>query len=164
MNLVVDSSALIALARIGQLDLLHQLAKTIHVPEGVYEEVANQGTLRPGTSELGQFNWILRKRVSDQASVNDLLSRFGRGEAEAIVLAAEVQADFVILDDATARSVAEQKGQAVVGTLGLLVHAKERGLIERVEPIMNELMESGFYVDSRLYGTILQQAGEEPQA
>jgi len=164
VNLVVDSSVLIALARIGQLDLLHQLADTIHVPDGVYEEVANQGPVRPGTSELDQLHWILRRRVSDQPSVNALLSRFGRGEAEAIVLAAEVQADFVILDDATARSVAEQKGQAVVGTLGLLVHAKERGLIERVAPIMNELMESGFYVDNRLYRTILKQAGEEPPA
>lgn len=151
------------MARIGQLDLLHQLAETIHVPEGVFEEVAHQGPVRPGTSELDQLPWLLRRRVRDQPSVSALRTRFGRGEAGDIVLAAEVHADFVILDDATARKVAAEKGQAVVGTLGLLVHAKERGLIERVAPIMNELMKSGFYVDSRLYRTILQQAGEEPR-
>jgi len=91
VNLVVDSSALIALARIGRLDLLPQLAETIHVPEGVYKEVTHQGSVRPGILELSQLNWILRRRVSDQASVNALLSRFGQGEAEAIVLAADAR-------------------------------------------------------------------------
>lgn len=93
MTVVLDSSALITLARIGRLELLHQIADVIHVPAAVFEEVVQKGAGRPGSVEVAQAGWILRRDVRDVTSVERLCARVGRGEAEAIVLARELGAD-----------------------------------------------------------------------
>lgn len=162
MNLVLDSSALITLARIGRLDLLRQLARAVHIPEAVYEEVVLAGQGRHGSVEVAQAQWISRHQVQDQAAVVPLRARVGKGEAEAIVLARELQADVLILDDATARRVAEAEGRTVVGLLGLLLHAKLRGLVGAVRPILDDMVAAGFFLDDSLYRSILGQAGEGP--
>lgn len=162
MNLVLDSSALITLARIGRLDLLRQLARAVHIPEAVYEEVVLAGQGRHGSVEVAQAQWISRHQVQDQAAVVPLRARVGKGGAEAIVLARELQADVLILDDATARRVAEAEGRTVVGLLGLLLHAKLRGLVGAVRPILDDMVAAGFFLDDSLYRSILGQAGEGP--
>jgi predicted nucleic acid-binding protein len=86
----------------------------------------------------------------------------GRGEAEAIVLAWELGADAIILDDATARGIAEAAGQRVRGLLGLLLYCKERGVVRALKPILDELLAAGFFLDDALYHVILRQAGEAP--
>ena len=138
MILVLDASALIALARIGRLDLLRHLAGSAHIPQAVYEEVVTRGAGRPGCTEVAQANWIRRHEVRDRTRVERLCSRAGRGEAEAIVLAREVRADVLVLDDATARRMTEAEGQKAIGLLGLLLHGKERGLIPTLKPILHE--------------------------
>ena len=67
MILVLDSSALIALARIGQLTLLREIAEPIVIPEAVYDEVVRAGRNRPGSTEVEQAQWIVRRQVSDRA-------------------------------------------------------------------------------------------------
>ncbi len=162
MNLVLDSSALITLARIGRLDLLRQIAGTVHIPEAVYEEVVQAGQGRLGGVEVAQAEWITRHEVQDRAAVGRLRSQGGRGEAEAIVLGRELEADALILDDATARRLAESEGRRVVGLLGLVLHAKAGGLIEAVKPILDDMVTAGFFLDETLYSSILRQAREGP--
>ena len=82
MNLVLDSSALITLARIGRLDLLRQLARAVHIPEAVYEEVVQAGQGRHGSVEVAEAKWISRHQVQDQAAVVPLRARVGKGEGE----------------------------------------------------------------------------------
>jgi predicted nucleic acid-binding protein len=159
--LVADASTLITLARIGRLDLLRQLAGTVHIPEAVYGEVVTRGAGRPGTGEIAQAEWISRRAVRDRTAVDRLRSRVGQGEAEAIVLARELGADALILDDATARRVAEAEGQRVVGLLGLLLEGKKRAIVSVVRPLLDEMIAAGYFVDDALYRLILQQAGEE---
>lgn len=113
MIVVSDASALIALARIGRLDLLRQLAAQVRVPEAVYREVSEAGRSRPGSEAISGAAWIPRSAVSDRAAVARLRDRLGAGEAEVIVLARELPADLMILDDATARRVAEAPGLKV---------------------------------------------------
>jgi predicted nucleic acid-binding protein len=160
--LVLDSSALITLARIGRLDLLRQIAGCVHIPEAVYEEVVQAGQGRHGSGEVAQAQWISRHQVQDEGAVVRLRARLGKGEAEAIVLARELQADVLILDDATARRVAEAEGRTVVGLLGLLLHAKLHGLVGAVRPIVDDMVAAGFFLDDSLYRSILDQAGEGP--
>jgi predicted nucleic acid-binding protein len=160
--LVLDASALIALARIGQLDLLRQLAGTVHIPEAVYDEVVRRGAGRPGSADVAHVSWIIRHDVRDRARVDHLRGQVGRGEAEAIVLAWELGADAIILDDATARGIAEAAGQRVRGLLGLLLYCKERGVVRALKPILDELLAAGFFLDDALYHVILRQAGEAP--
>ena len=105
MILVIDASSLITLARIGRLHLLHDLAESLCIPEAVYDEVVIKGEGRPASKEIAQVTWISREQVRDQLAVARLRANVERGEAEAIVLAGELRADFVILDDADRKSV-----------------------------------------------------------
>jgi predicted nucleic acid-binding protein len=130
--LVADASALITLARIGQLNLLRQVAGTTYIPQAVYDEVVTRGAGKPGTFEIAQAEWISRAIARDRTAVNRLRTRIGWGEAEAIVLARELGADAVILDDATARRVGEAEGQRVLGILGPLLEARSRGILSAV--------------------------------
>lgn len=93
-----------------------------------------------------------------------LRDRLGEGESEVIVLARELSAALVILDDATARRLAETEGLRVVGLLGLLLHAKERRLIGPLRPIVDEMVAAGFFLDESTYRAILRRAGEEGSA
>lgn len=98
--------------------------------------------------------------MEDRDEVERLCVRLGRGEAESIILARELGADFVVLDDATARRVAQSAGARVSGLLGLLILAKERGLIAELKPLLDELKTSGFYIGDSLYQELLHQLGE----
>lgn len=84
MKLVLDSSALITLARIGRLDLLRQIATAVHIPQAVYEEVVEAAQGRHGSVEVAQAQWISRHQVRNQGSVDRLRSRVGKGEAESV--------------------------------------------------------------------------------
>jgi predicted nucleic acid-binding protein len=161
VTVVVDSSALITLARIGRLELLHRIADVIHVPTAVFEEVVQKGAGRPGSGEVAQSLWIRRRNVRDVASVDRLRARVGRGEAEAIVLAKELGADILVIDDAAARRLAESEGQRVIGLPGLLVFAKYQGVILEIRPILDEILAAGFFLDDSRYQSLLRQAGEE---
>ena len=162
MILVVDSSALITLARIDQLHILPQLAEEVHIPDAVYQEVVVHGHGRPGSAAVRKAEWIMRHHVTDQAAVDRMRTQLGRGEAEAIVLAQELNADVLILDDATARKAATGMGQRIIGLLGLLVFAKECRVVETIRPLMDNLLAAGFFVEPLLYRTVLRAAGEEP--
>ena len=151
---------MITLARIGSLGLLRQLADQVVIPDAVYAESVSQARGRPGSIEIAQAGWLMRRQVENQAHVMRLRSRVGLGEAEAIVLAQQIRADAVVLDDATARHIAEQEGCRVVGLLGLLINGKRRGLLSTVKPLLDAMRETGFFVGDDLYTAILRQAGE----
>jgi predicted nucleic acid-binding protein len=159
--LVLDASAIITLARVGCLNLLRELAEKVYIPEAVYDEVVKSGYGRPGSLEVEQAAWISKQSVYDQSVVVRLEAELGRGEAEAIVLAGELEADFVILDDATARRIAEAEGRKVLGLLGLLIRAKELGIVPVLRPVLNQIVGAGFFIDDALYQSILRRAGEE---
>ena len=161
MILVLDASAIITLARVGCLNLLRELAEKVYIPEAVYDEVVKSGYGRPGSLEVEQAAWISKQSVHDQSVVVRLEAELGRGEAEAIVLAGELEADFVILDDATARRIAEAEGRKVLGLLVLLIRAKELGIVPVLRPVLNQIVGAGFFIDDALYQSILRRAGEE---
>lgn len=160
MILILDASPLITLARSGSLELLRRLADQIVIPEAVYIESVGQASGRPGSTEIAQAHWIVRRPVQNQTDVLRLRTRLGWGEAEAIVLTREIRADAVVLDDATARHIAEQEGCRVIGLLGLLVEGKQRGLIGAIKPLLDTMRNSGFFIGDDLYTTILHQTAE----
>jgi predicted nucleic acid-binding protein len=160
--LVLDSSALITLARIGRLHILTHLAERVYIPDAVYQEIVVRGHGRPGSAAVREAEWIVRHHVTDRAAVDRMSAQLGRGEAEAIVLAQELNADALILDDSTARKTATGLGQRFIGLLGLLVFAKERRVIETIRPLMDDLLAAGFFVGLPLYHAVLRAAGEEP--
>jgi len=89
MTIVSNASPLIALVRIGQLDLLRQLYSEIIIPEAVWHEVVVEGADQPGAEVVSSASWIVRRTVTNRALVHGLQQELDAGEAEAIALAVE---------------------------------------------------------------------------
>jgi len=157
--IVADSSPLIALAIIEQLELLPRLYRHVLAPPTVWHEVTVQGAGLPGALAVSQVNW-LDIRVPDPASVEPLSILLDQGEAEAIALAKSISKSSVLLDDAQARRIAERLQIPRIGTLGILRRAKRAGLISEIKPYIEKLQISGIYIRPSLVAIILQDVGE----
>lgn len=160
---VCNATPLIALARIGRLDLLRLAFQRLVIPEAVYEEVVVQGSGRPGVEEVKSADWIQVRSVQDRQRVEEVGRFLGRGETEAIILAQEISAMWVLLDDRRARLLAQQDGLNVVGTLGVLKYLKTHGDLDLLRPLFDELRGAGFSMGAE-YDEILQQVGEREGA
>ena len=160
MIVVANAGPLIALARIGHLELLRLLYGEIHIPPGVRDEVVAAGQECPGAVEVSAANWIHVVKVHDTVAVQLLRDRLGVGESEAIVLAMELNADLLLMDEARGRRVAEGRGLNKTGTVGTLIMAKKRGLISAVRPLLDRLRATGFRMNDELYQTGCRLAGE----
>ena len=159
--LVLDSSAIIALAEIGMADIMEVLDTEIIVPQAVYEEVVVKGCGRPGSEELKDLIHQGKVRVlkpRNTALVEALHDPLGMGESEAIALAVEHNC-MVALDDRIARLKAKSMNLAVKGTVGLLKLAYDRGLIDKSKLIhaLRELKEDGFRISDRIINEILKK-------
>ena len=162
MRVISDSSPLIALSRIGQLSLLRELYQDVTVPQGVVQEVTSNGAGQPGAEEVSTADWIIAVRVKDQPFVESLRRDLGEGEAEAIALAVELQADLLIVDDLLARQAARNLGLMFVGTVGVLLEARQKGLLPEIKPCLDDLIDlAGFRVSGQLYSRVLREAGED---
>jgi len=151
MIVVADASPLIALARIGRLDLLVAVFGQLLVPDAVWREVVDAGAGKTGATDVADADWIERRSVSDSALVNLLRHDLGAGEAEAIVLAREANADFILMDERLGRSAAHSLGLKVVGLVGVLIEARDRGLITNANEIMDQLhRQAGFWISAEL--------------
>jgi len=137
------------------------MGHTLYVPEGVYHEVVTRGEGRPGSRQVAQAPWLIRAKVRNHPAVDRFMRSIGRGEAEAIVLAKEVGADAIVLDDGMARRIAEREGRTVLGLLGLLLHRKQQGMVPAVKPLLDQIVATGFFIDEALYRRVLHEAGEE---
>ena len=127
---------------------------------GVYEEVVVRGGKRPGVEEIDQAEWISKIKVKDRTAVNFLVSEFGQGESEVLVLGKELNANWLILDDARARAAAISAGYRVIGLVGILLLAKQQNLIGDIKPLLDELVDKNFRLSDKIMKTILQEAGE----
>ena len=161
MTTVSDSSPLISLAAIGKLELLQSVFNAVVIPQAIYAE-NTAGKDRPGAQEIIGSSWIQAGKIKSEHSVIQLMKsgNLHVGESEAIVLANELKATDVILDDHAARKAARRRHVPVIGTLGVLLLAKDSKLIPAVEPCLQALLAAGKYIDPVTYRDILIKAGE----
>jgi uncharacterized protein len=143
MTVVSNSTALMHLAAMGRLDLMRESFAEIHIPEEVYQEVVVKGTGRPGATEVQSAGWIKRGAVTNTLAFSILHATLGAGEAACIVLAVEIGADLVILDDRAARLQAQAQGLIVTGTVGILLAADAQGRLDFKEAL-DDLLATGF--------------------
>lgn len=159
-TVVSNSGPLIALATIGKLGLLKDLFGQVCIPQSVYDEVVVSGAGEPGAKEVHEAEWVKTLKVEDRLAVTLLQEEMDAGESEAIVLAQELNADRVLIDEAIARRKARLIGLRMTGTLGILLMAKETGLISAVKPVLDDLKQTDFRMSSRVYQEVLTKAGE----
>ena len=156
MIVVPDAGPLIYLAGAGQIELLRTLYADVVVPRVVYDEVTVAGAGLTGSAEVAKAEWL---RVVDQVPDATLLGRLDAGEAAAIPLAAALGA-ILLVDDGEARAVAGERGIPVIGSLGVLLGAKQRGHLVAVGPVLDRMVELGMFVSSALRQRVLGLAGE----
>ena len=156
MTVVSDASPLINLARIDKLDLLPRLYGELHFPEAVWQEVVIQGAGQPGAQEIQEASWIKRHAVANRPLVQALEQELDAGEAEAIALALELQAELLLMDERLGREVARHLGLRYIGLIGVLLEAKRKGLISALKPHLDALRDTaGFRVSEALYKRVL---------
>ncbi len=159
MIVVSDTSPLVNLAAVRRLDLLQQLYGQVIIPQVVYDEIV-AGAPQPGSSEV-KFSWIEVRRATLRSLTASLRMELDEGEAEAIALATELNADLLLLDERKGRAVATRMGIRFIGVLGVLVDAKRKNLVPAVKPVVDELIsKAGFWVSPQLYDRILESVGE----
>jgi len=155
MLVVSDTSPVTALLQIGQAGLLTTLFGHVVIPPTVKHELLRFHASLPENFEI--------RPIRDRQAVEALRQDLDQGEAEAIVLAEECQADYLLIDEKRARSVAEARGLRVVGLLGVLLIAKDKRHISSVTAILAELeSRAGFFVSDTVKQIVLRAAGEGP--
>lgn len=158
---VSNTSPLMNLAIIGRLDLLRQFYETIHVPEAVWNELLIQGAGKPGSEAIAAVSWIQTHAVQNRHLVTALREHLNPGESEAIALALERQATLILLDEAEGRRVAAAYGLTKTGVLGVLLKAKNHGIISSLKAEMEKLQsEAHFWISPPLFEKLLRSAGE----
>ena len=162
MKVISNTSPIINLAAIGQLELLNKLFGNIYIPNEVYYEICINGKGQPGSTEVEEFNWIHKESLNKSDNlVKALKLELDADEAEAIALSIEQEADLLLIDEHRGRNTAEYYGLNYIGILGMLLLAKKKAFIKEVKPLLDQLkFESGFRFSKKLYDYVLRTCGE----
>jgi predicted nucleic acid-binding protein len=147
--IIADTSCLILLSKIGQLDLLHRLFDDITITPEVNDEF---GEPLP--------HWINIGQVEDKKRQAILELDLDKGESSAIALALENETSLLLIDERKGRNIAQALGISITGTLGVLVRAKERGFISSIKHAIDALQTVGFRISDAIITSILVQYGE----
>lgn len=157
MIIVSNTSPIIALKSIDKLHLLEDVFQEVIIPRGVSEELSK------GESSLQRVrdeSWIKERRVKDQLALEILTLFLDRGEAEAIILAKEISADRLLIDEKAGRNVSKRLKLKIIGTLGILLLAKEERLIPQIAETIDKLKENNFWIGKEVEQQILRKARE----
>jgi uncharacterized protein len=161
MIVVSDTSPIINLAVIGRLDILPALFGKIVVPLKVFEEITVQGADMPGADEVRKSSWVEVRKCSNTTFIQALQFQVDAGEAEAIALALELGAALILIDERLGRQLAKAYHLPIMGLLGVLKIAKEKGLILQIKPLLDQLINiAGFRISKELYMEVLETEGE----
>ncbi|MDN5870946.1 MAG: DUF3368 domain-containing protein [Nitrococcus sp.] len=166
MIVVTDSGPLIHLASVKQFPLLKRFFHTLHTIPQVYEEVVAQGEGRAGELEVRQAlqdRWILVSTTPGPALAQRFIAaNVSQTDAAVIACAITRKAALLLADDLAVREMARQDNLAVIGTVGILVQARVEGFVDRLQPLLDQLIATGFYLDpaGRVYQNALKRVGE----
>lgn len=138
-TIISDTSCLIILTNIGELEILHNLYGQITT---TFDIASEYGETLP--------EWVEIVSASDSAKQQVLELQIDKGEASAIALAMETPNSIMILDDIKARKIATQLGLVYTGTIGVIVKAKLRGIIPSIKPLLEKIKQTNFRLTEEL--------------
>jgi predicted nucleic acid-binding protein len=155
---VVNASPVIALARIGQLHLLERLAQSLLLPDAVAAEIQS-GPADDAARAAVLSGWGSRQ---SPPSIPETVTEWGLGAGESAVLALamERRPATAVLDDTAARSAARALGIPLIGTLGVVIRAKRRGLILSAGSVLVDLRKAGLYLNESTIHAALKRIDE----
>lgn len=147
--IISDTSCLILLDKIGELHLLNKLYGRIVVTPEIVKEF---GKKLP--------EWFDVKSPVNKTYQRILEASLDLGEASAIALAIEEKDSLLIVDELKGRKFAEQLGLNFTGTLGILIRAKQRGILSSIKPALQKIKQTNFRLSKELEQRILVSVGE----
>lgn len=147
--IVSDTSCLILLEKIGELDLLHKVFGDILVTQEVADEYG-----------LNLPDWISVQNPTNKTYQKILVSSVDKGEASAIALAVELDNCLLIIDDLKGRNLADALGIKITGTFGVIIEAKLSGKINSVKPLLAKIKQTDFHFSEELEKKILAKANK----
>ena len=163
MPIVSNTSPILNLAIIGELSLLQEQFREILIPEAVLAEL-RVGEELPGSHIVRgalKDGWIKIENVKETGISKAMQRDLDKGESEAIALAIQVNADWILMDERDGRKAARSVQLKTVGILGVLLKARREGSLESLSNAMNKLRKNaGFYIKTDLYNALLREAGE----
>ena len=164
MIVVADSSPLIILTKLGCFDYLNQFFPRVYISSEVHHEVVIAGAGLPGASEVSKAEWIEVKVFRNTTGLHAAQRRhgLGPGEMSTILLAKEVGANPVLLDDYRARKLAKAEGLEILGSVGLLESFYLRRYLIDLRSAFQQLLADNAYIDKRLLDRRLRSLGLPP--
>ena len=155
---VIDASPLILLSRGGYISLLEDFARPVWVPQPVADEISRRGDQDITAQTIENTSWLVIQPVP--ATPTTILQwRLGAGESATLTLAQAHRLE-AIIDDLAGRKCAASLDIPVRGTLGIILVARQRGLIPEARPVIEDLMRSGLYLSRKVLEQALQRVGE----
>ncbi len=162
MLVISDTSPLSCLIKVRKLDLLQKLYKQIVIPFSVHRETLDMKSFGYDISDFENATWIEVAPLHRYPKYENQLSNLDAGEAEAIALALEIKADLILIDERLGAAAAAKMGLNVTGTLGIVVDAKERGIIVSGKELIDELRtKGGLWISDNLYNSVLGLLNEK---
>ncbi len=156
LRVVLDTSVVIVLSKLGVLEKALNLFSDVEVPSGVLEELE-----RKKDETYREFMRIVSRGMVHIEDVKKKFPRLGLGESSAILLAL-MKGKIVVLDDKRARKVARELGLQVIGTLSILKKLHDDGVLTQTpDAVYKRLLETGFYVDKRLFKKIFLEGATD---
>ena len=159
--IIADASPLIALGKVNQLTLLEKLFNKVIIPQEVADECLFDRS-RPGAIAIDSAikqGFITVETTPKTPLYSQLSNLLDKGEAAAIVHAMEINS-LLLIDEKLGRNKAKQLGLKIVGTAGLLLIAKQKKIIKKVQPIVMALKQNGYRLSDELIKEILKKAQE----
>ena len=150
MIIVYDTTPISELAKVNHLDLLPKLFGKVTITQGVFDEL--QVGEHPAAKLVQNLSWLEVATVDNQQVVK---------ESEAIALAEEIGASQLLIDEKAARKVAMARKLPLIGTVGVLLLAKRRGVLASVKDVLDEMQAQGMRISDRLYVQVLTLAQEK---
>ncbi|MCF8233072.1 MAG: DUF3368 domain-containing protein [Bacteroidales bacterium] len=157
-KVVSNTTPIISLLKLSRLSILKDLYSEISIPHAVYQEI-EAGKSKTYYQDLSKVGWVNSVKIKDKDAIKYFLD-LDAGEAEAIVLANELQADLIIVDESLGRFYAKHAGLNVTGTIGVLIKAKKQGIITKIKPLLYELIKKDVWISKKLVSDVLKEAGE----
>jgi len=155
---VIDASPLIFFARSNHIDLLHHFAQEVWVPVPVADEILQRGTTDITAQTIDKTPWLKLQRAT--GIHNEVMAwRLGAGESATLALAHEHGLE-AIIDDLAGRKCAASLNIPVRGTLGIVLAARQRGIIPQARAIIEDMISVELHLSPKVLDQALQKVGE----
>lgn len=153
---IADAGPIFSLAVIDKLELLNVIFDDVKISNAVWEEISLDKTV----AFYERIEMFFKAKVVQIKGVNELTFVMDYGESESVILYRELNADFLLIDDKKARKIAENFDIKCVGTLGVLLTAKNKGMIDELKPLFKRLIKNERYYSIKLLNSLLEKCNE----